>query len=119
MLTNQCYIWIAEIYIQNNIESLKAQLRAQELALKNQSENVSLHGARVANEKDQHSQSGCSSEESSDTRDTDQQSPTRKGIDDWVDKSRKRSKPTRNDAGSAMDELSSAAAATLFYMLLK
>ena len=105
--------------IQNNIESLKAQLRAQELALKNQSENVSLHRARVANEKDQHSQSGCSSEELRDIRDPDQQSPTRKRIDDWVDKSRKRTKPTRNDAGTAMDELSSAAAAVLRHQLLQ
>ena len=51
--------------IQNNIESLKAQLEAQKVALKNQNKNIDIHRDRVSNESDNHSQSLSEYSESS------------------------------------------------------
>ena len=122
--------------IKNNIESLKAQLKAQELALKSQSKSVSIHRERVSNESENDSHSGYASEESDDSPRVRCKTPPKRSkakewlkqaktppkgprVKEWVNQAKKESKKDRDESNSVLDELSSAAATVLRHQLLQ
>ena len=94
--------------IKNNIESLKAQLEAQKIALKSQNRNIEIHRDRVSNESENHSQASIESEESGSSR-----------VKEWVDQAKKHSKTAKKESKDVIDELSTAAAAVLRHHLLQ
>ena len=123
---------LAKRTIQNNIESLKAQLEAQELALERQCRNVEINQERVSNEGDRHSQSlGESSESVHGQKERNISPPRSSRVDDWVDqaekqtkeqaekRAEKQSKTAKNDTTSMLGELSTATAAVLRQQLLQ